>query len=149
MRLLVTGSRDIPESREKDVWNAIISAIGKLYGNGDDEVVIVEGGCPTGADRYARTFVAQMKSYSGALEMPVTIKLESHPANWTPNGPGTPRDRTAGFKRNQAMVNLGADLCLAFYQKGAGNKGTSHCAEAAYVAGIPVESPKGFEKESK
>lgn len=146
MRILITGSRDVPESREKEVWLAIIAAIGKLYGNGDDEVVIVEGGCPTGADRYARTFVAQMNKYSGALPMPVTVKKESHVANWYPNGPNTPRDRSAGPKRNSEMVKLGADLCLAFYQKGAKNDGTSDCASKAEKAGIPVESPKGFEK---
>ena len=43
-----------------------------------------------------------------------------------------------GFARNQEMVDLGADLCVAFIQVGAMNKGTWHCATAARAAGIPV-----------
>lgn len=44
----------------------------------------------------------------------------------------------AGFARNAEMVALGADLCVAFYKQGAGNKGTDHCASLAGKAGIPV-----------
>ena len=38
--------------------------------------------------------------------------------------------------RNQHMVNLGADVCLAFAQKWA--SGTGMCARMARKAGIPV-----------
>jgi hypothetical protein len=41
------------------------------------------------------------------------------------------------------MVSLGADLCIAFYKQGAGNKGTDHCARLAERAGIPVRRVTG------
>lgn len=46
--------------------------------------------------------------------------------------------RGAGPERNQAMVDAGADECLAFKAIGATNRGTQHCIDAATAAGIPV-----------
>jgi hypothetical protein len=45
-------------------------------------------------------------------------------------------NRRAGLDRNQHMVSLGADLCLAFIRGGSG--GATHCAESARAAGIPT-----------
>lgn len=45
---------------------------------------------------------------------------------------------TAGHRRNAAMVNDGADLCLAFTRNG--SKGTAGCVSLAQRAGIPVLS---------
>lgn len=68
-------------------------------------------------------------------------QVERHPADW---GLG----KSAGFRRNQAMVDLGADLCLCFAMPCAGSRcarprphdshGASHCATAAEKAGIPL-----------
>lgn len=44
--------------------------------------------------------------------------------------------KRAGFIRNQHMVDLGADLCLAFTRDN--SRGTAHCALAAEAAGIPT-----------
>jgi hypothetical protein len=51
-------------------------------------------------------------------------------ADWTAFG------KSAGYRRNAEMVKLGADVCLAFFQQGAGNRGTSHCVRLAEAAGI-------------
>lgn len=80
---------------------------------------------------------------------------EAYPADWeaecrrcNPRHRRTGRDGTtycplAGHYRNADMVVLGADLCLAFYKQGAGNKGTDHCARLAEDAGIPVRRITG------
>lgn len=54
---------------------------------------------------------------------------EPHPADWSwGNG--------AGMHRNQEMVDLGADVCLAFIR--GKSSGTRDCADKAAKAGIPV-----------
>lgn len=58
---------------------------------------------------------------------------EPHPAIWRPNGVYNPQ---AGLVRNRKMVELGADLCLAFIKNG--SRGASHCAGLAEEAGIPT-----------
>jgi hypothetical protein len=82
--------------------------------------VLVSGNCPTGADAIAERFWE-------ANGMPV----ERHPADWKTFG------KAAGPKRNQEMVDLGADVCLAFPMKG--SRGTMHCMKAAKAAGIPLK----------
>jgi hypothetical protein len=44
----------------------------------------------------------------------------------------------AGPRRNRAMVCLGADVCVAFFKKGAANYGTAGCVKLAKAAGIDV-----------
>ena len=58
------------------------------------------------------------------------LPIEAHPADWHTHG------RTAGYRRNTAMVAAGADLCLAFIHNG--SRGASHCAALAEQAGIPT-----------
>jgi len=114
-RILVTGSRDWDDAQELRL--ALIHAAASHL----PYVVVVHGACPTGADAMA----AEWASDYGA-------RPEEHPADWAQSG------KAAGPKRNAEMVSLGADLCLAFYKQGAGNKGTDHCASQAEKAGIPV-----------
>jgi hypothetical protein len=57
-------------------------------------------------------------------------RLEEHPVSheqWR-------FSRGAGMVRNQLMVDLGADCCLAFIRNG--SAGASHCSTVAELAGI-------------
>ena len=82
----------------------------------------MSGACPTGADFIAEQIARQYG-----------ITVERHPAQWRPYGIYNPQ---AGRYRNQVMVDLGADICLAFIRNN--SRGASHCAQAAEDAGIPV-----------
>lgn len=121
-RLLVTGSRDW------DDVTAIGAAIEQaVIDAGDRPVLVVHGACPSGADWHADHYARWMRGKG------CTVDVEPHPANWRPNGK---LDRSAGFRRNAEMVNLGADLCLAFIRNQ--SRGASHTAALAEQAGIPV-----------
>ena len=113
-RILVTGSR------EWDDYEVIVFELAGLLLL-HPGAVLVHGACPKGADRMAGMAAEQL-----------AMTQEPHPADWTGYG------KSAGFIRNAEMVALGADVCLAFYKQGAGNKGTDHCASLAEKAGIPV-----------
>lgn len=114
-RILVTGSRKWDDvvllcQALEDVW--------QLYG---DQLVIVHGHCPTGADHLADLWAVAKG-----------LRVERHPADWERHG------KAAGPLRNQEMVDLGADLCLAFLAPD--SRGTKDCVRRASVAGIPVHS---------
>jgi SLOG family YspA-like protein len=116
-RILVTGSR--AWDAEGTLRQALIAARMAVVPE-DDDLIVVHGACPAGADAMADTWA---KDYG--------FQAERHPADWSAG-------KGAGFIRNAEMVALGADVCVAFYKQGAGNKGTDHCATLAGKAGIPV-----------
>lgn len=119
MRVLVTGSRDWTD--RKAVWLAIFSEyVDAEYDSG--LFTVVHGDCPTGADLHARQFYEWQSRY---------VIEERHPADWDRYG------KSAGPRRNQHMVDLGADVCLAFPL--GESRGTRHCMEAARRAGIRVK----------
>lgn len=140
LRVLVTGSRDWEDPQTindalTETWHDIIQAHGV-----DQRWLIVHGGCYDGADKFANRWAAD----NG-------IETESHPADWI--GPcdencpsGHRRRRTngktycplAGPLRNQVMVDLGADLVLAFHRDG--SRGTGDCVRRAQEAGLPVRT---------
>jgi hypothetical protein len=76
-----------------------------------------------GAAKGADTIADQIAKGYGMIPEP-------HPANWSEY------HRAAGPIRNQQMVDLGADICLAFLQPN--SKGTADCIRRAEKAGIPV-----------
>lgn len=109
-RVLVTGSRDW-EDREL-LRMALADAWGWL-----SPAVLVHGACPTGADALADECWTH---WGGAVER--------HPADWARHS------TRAGPMRNREMVQLGADLCLAFIRNN--SRGATHCALTAEAAGI-------------
>jgi hypothetical protein len=121
-RVLVTGSRDWQDEE------LIRHQLTRVWLTVDRPFTVIHGACPTGADWMASDWVANM------LEAEMgDVREEPHPANWRPNGK---LDRSAGFRRNAEMVQLGADICLAFIRDN--SRGASHTAALAEQAGITV-----------
>jgi hypothetical protein len=120
-RVLITGSRDW--EKPEVIRFALDYAFCEAAHTGRS-LTVVHGACPRGADAQA----ADYANYLISRDLPV--KTEPHPANWQING------KRAGFIRNAHMVNLGADVCLAFIRNG--SRGASHTARLAEEAGIPT-----------
>lgn len=119
-RILVTGSRTWDD--QETITGALWAATGTLYAEREidlNQVVIVSGACPRGADRMCEEAAAR-----------AGVQVERHPANWGRYG------KRAGFVRNEEMVALGADICLAFIKNG--SQGASMTALLAEEAGIPT-----------
>ena len=114
MRILVTGSRDWTD---RDA--VFVAILRQIIGMDRRHITIVHGACPTGADAFA----AELADWNG-------IREERHPADWKARG------KAAGPIRNQAMVDAGADICLAFPLDS--SRGTRDCMRRAEAAGIPV-----------
>lgn len=110
-RVLITGSRNW--DRPEVIAYALGHALGEI-----GPFILVHGDA-RGADKMA----AQIHESYG-------FTSEPHPANWESLG------KRAGFVRNSEMVDLGADLCLAFIKDN--SKGATMCADLAEQAGIPV-----------
>lgn len=146
-RVLVTGSRDwAPElyrsaqgkgdhpsyKRLRDDWvkiasedkDTMIEAFRAARQKaGDARMVIVQGGA-SGADNLAWALG----------EIADNCEVETHRALW--NRKGDTYNRAAGFERNARMVETGVDLCIGFFKRGAGNRGTKHCFDLAAKAGV-------------
>jgi hypothetical protein len=121
-RILITGSRDWPTPAT--VWAALNDTRDEAL-IADRQLIVVHGACPRGADEYAARWCKTATQFAVG-----SVTEEKHPANWQLNG------KRAGFIRNQHMVNLGADLCLAFIRNS--SRGASHTALIAEEAGIPT-----------
>lgn len=137
-RLLVTGSR---------TWDNSIMVRSELYAASDallerpsassTPIIVVHGACRSGADAIAAAWCLERANL-----LPGYFGQEPHPADWNQHG------KRAGFIRNEHMVDLGADLVLAFVmpctvagcrnRKPHGTHGAEHCARLAERAGIEV-----------
>jgi hypothetical protein len=114
MRVLFTGSRTFADDRAViDMLEGLVRKAGT-----PKQITIVHGGAP-GLD-----------SVAGVLARHFGMCVEVHHADWQKHG------KAAGPIRNQAMVDLGADLTVAYPQKG--GRGTQDCIERSVRAGIPT-----------
>jgi hypothetical protein len=136
-RVLVTGSRSWTD--EYAVYYALVR---ELQQADDHHLIVVHGACPTGADAFAHRWATLVH-----FKPWVTVEAEPHPADWhrdcDENCYHRPREKNgrsycpmAGHLRNQAMVDLGADVCLAFPTTT--SRGTRDCMRRAEAAGIPI-----------
>jgi len=109
MRVLVTGSRNWRDEQ------AVQDALDDLAGP-PGRWTLIHGGA-RGLDAIA-----------GKLAHQLGMKVEVHAAGWIEHG------KKAGVLRNQTMVDLGADVCLAFPLPE--SRGTWDCIHRAQAAGI-------------
>jgi hypothetical protein len=119
MRVLITGSRKWTDQH----------IVANILGNYPASAVMVHGGAP-GADSIVEEGWGKRTT-------------EVHRPDWTDGGRYSrpAYDRGAGYKRNEKMINLGAEVCIAFCIRDAGgnmSNGTKHCSTKALEAGIPV-----------
>ena len=97
MRVIVTGSRTWSGPVGTVLLRQVLDALADLAGWAKQELTIVHGACPTGADALAAEWARDMQYH----QLPF-------PADWEQYG------KAAGFIRNGAMAISGADLCVAF-----------------------------------
>lgn len=129
---LITASRDWERPEHRKIMTAVLLNARKLAGSKD---FVVRHGAARGGDQMAEE-IAQQQHWR-------TDPHPVHPTTWRTLG------KRAGFVRNEHMVNLGADICLAFIlhctQRGCrrpqphGSHGASGCARLALRAGIPLQ----------
>lgn len=114
MRVLFSGSRTFDDDQ------VIIEILNTLLRKVDHpkQITVVHGGA-TGLD----SLVSVLAHHKGMLN-------EVHYADWNAHG------KSAGPIRNQKMVDLGADLLLAYPSKD--GRGTQDCIARAVKAGIPT-----------
>lgn len=116
-RILITGSRDWPEEQKDTIELALVLYLSNVEGG--EEVTVVHGGA-RGADVMA-----------GELAKGMNLQVEVHALtkkDWDRDG------KKAGFIRNSKMVELGADICLAFIKDN--SRGATMCADLAEKKGI-------------
>lgn len=115
-KILVTGSR---YWNDYEMIQKLICDVLNDFAWYEEECELIHGGAP-GADEMAARV---------ALE-DFNMTITEFPADWDKHG------KAAGPKRNQQMVDYGADICLAFILPN--SKGTMDCVKRAAVGGIQV-----------
>ncbi len=135
-RILITGSRTWQDPQT--IVDAIFEWVME-FSPEPEEIVVVHGDASRGADRMARDYARETS----------WITEESHPAVWGSPctdtcRPGHRRTNAygeycpaAGMTRNKLMVDMGADVVLAFIRDG--SAGASNTAEYALSKGLPVK----------
>lgn len=121
IRILVTGSREGVD--RKAVW-AELDDVYETWVSQADEFIVVHGGA-RGVDRFAGDWCKRHENDG--------VTQEIHEPHWEQGGAYVP---SAGHQRNQKMVNLGADLVLAFVHNN--SAGATGCMRAAMKAGLEV-----------
>lgn len=126
MRIIITGSRG---------WTDRERIADRLFDVPVTSTIV--HGAARGVDRIAHQEAQKLG-----------LRLEPHPAEWNIHGelrglvpcscpPEKPVCKLAGFRRNEEMAFLGADLCIAFWD--GSSKGTLDMMERCARYEIPVE----------
>jgi SLOG family YspA-like protein len=117
--VIVTGGRDFTKPWRVDGILDSYHAQGKI--------VVVDGGCPTGADLFARQWVIKHG-----------YRTRTHPANWRLYGDA------AGPIRNGEMLRSWAHfprvVVAAFPTRTGKGSGTQDCVNQARALGLTVEN---------
>lgn len=145
-RVLITGSRDYADRQTAS--DALGAALALFHNptSATAPVTTAQHVVVHGAARGADLLLAGVAKEHGCL-------AEAHPARWDEHGGCWCKDRSgrcgyAGHRRNQEMLDLGADVVLAFpvhprkLPAGVSTKNTSrgtwNMVEKAMSAGVPV-----------
>ncbi len=121
MRVIVTGSRDWEGFSAESRVYMILGRVQDLAHVLGQKLTIVHGDCPTGADACTDRWARRRDG---------SVELELHPADWAKWG------KSAGPARNRHMIDLGADMCIAFLRNDSG--GTMGTISLARQFGIPT-----------
>lgn len=123
-RVLVTGSRSW---QHPGIVTASLDLLYVASRTAGRRMIVRQGGCKKGPDDTARRWTLEKIAQfaPGAPVVPVTE--DTWNADWS-------TDRGGGMRRNQDMVDAGADVCLAFIDNA--SPGATYCAEAAEKADI-------------
>jgi hypothetical protein len=121
MRVVVCGSRDF------DDWELFAGVMNgmRAWHHWPSDTVILEGACPYGgADKMAEMWAAQWEH--GHEAFPPAIR------------PGWSKPTSYEFlARNRAMIDSGADLCVAFVNKPLEkSRGTAYTVDYARKQGV-------------
>jgi hypothetical protein len=147
--VLVTGSRrwdDVPavDTALSDTWHDALQL-------GHSGIEVLEGGA-TGADSIAKSW-ARRHVEDGVGHQQMAADWDGSCADTCKpghrrDGHGSSYCPQAGHRRNQAMVDTGPAVCLAFIApcdsatcrkpKPHDSHGVAHCMAAARTAGVPV-----------
>lgn len=128
MRILICGGREYGEGAErKEERELFVMAFAKLILKHGKNLVVINGGCLTGADKLARV-----------LALGSELVCETYPARWKKDG------KAAGPLRNQYMVDHAHPHAAVAFPGGAG---TSDMVRRLRAAGIPVWIPYGGVQE--
>lgn len=139
--ILVTGSRTW--TNPVPIWSRLDDLQADL-----GHLTIIHGACPSGVDLIAHVWTQEQVRIN-----PMAIREWPFPADWKNFG------RQAGLLRNDEMVRLGADYCLAWIDpctkfdcrrpKPHGSHGASDCVERARVWKVPhIELVESWAKET-
>lgn len=138
MRVIVCGSRDLTDRVRVRLAVRMLQGIAAAL-PADDRLVVVHGGA-RGADQLV-----------GEAAADVGLTVESVPAQWQTHdrdgasavpcrcGPDADTCVAAGVRRNQLMLDRGADLVVALPMGAlAASRGTRDMTQRADAAGVPV-----------
>jgi hypothetical protein len=117
VKVLTTGSRTWEGVYGYSMTGLVLGRLQALSLALHSPLRLMNGACPQGSD-------VQVKRWAANRNVP----LEEFPADWMNYG------KAAGPMRNMYMVNLGADMCVAFLRDNSrGTQGTIDLARAAKI----------------